>query len=253
VVYWRLRRRLAGVILLLTLIAYAGAIVGKEVVQYYTADTVVADFGSVSWETGIYFGVQTSLLEVGLAYLVAVYAARRKLVSPADAEGYGVALGFWENAILLGSLTLLNLAVTYLLIAESLLPQSVYQTLLTSEPSVFYPPDQLIVPITLATLERVSSFLAHFAWGYLCLMAVCYKKPRYLATALPMGLLDALVPFAPDFLAWEFELLIFALSAGFAIVARVVTRTDRMDPVAAPAPIPPSGPDAQEINQPRDR
>ena len=238
VVYWRLKKRFAGVVLLLSLIAYAGAIAAKEVIQYYTVNSVIADFGSVSWQTGIYFGLQTSFLEVGLAYVVAVYAVRRKLVSAMDAESYGVSLGFWENAIVLGALILLNLASTYVLIAENLLPQSVYQTLLASEPSVFYPPQQLAVPIALGTLERFSSFLDHLAWGYLCVMSVCYKRPSYLVVALPMGLLDALVPFAPTVPAWEFELLIFALSLGFVAVARVVTRGDRLSPVPAPREVP---------------
>jgi hypothetical protein len=106
VVYWRLKRKLTGMVLLFSLMAYAGAIALKEVVQAYTANGVFAAFGYVSWQTGLYYGLQTSFLEVGLAYLVARYAVARRQMDVSDTEGYGVSLAFWENAILLGALSL---------------------------------------------------------------------------------------------------------------------------------------------------
>jgi YhfC intramembrane metalloprotease len=227
VVYWRVRRGLVGMVLLLSLIAYAGAIALKEVVQAYTANSVTLEFGAASWQMGVYYGLQTSFFEVGLAYLVARYAIGRKLINASDAEGYGVSLAFWENAVLLGALSFLNLSLTYLLIAEGLLPQSVYQTLISSSPALLYPPQQLIVPIALAILERISSFLAHFAWGYLCVLSAWFRKPVYLAIALPMGMLDALVPLAQVIPTWEFEGMIFAVSMAFFVVAWVATKGDR--------------------------
>lgn len=227
VAYWRLRRKLAGTMLLFSLMAYAGAIALKEVVQAFTLNSVTVQYGAVSWQTGLYYGLQTCFFEVGLAYLVARYAVARKMMDASDAEGYGVSLGFWENAILIGALALVNITATYVMIAEGLLPQSIYQTLVSSSPGLFYPTSQLAPLIALATLERVSSFLAHFAWGYLCVLSVCLKKPVYLAIALPMGLLDALVPFAQELPLWEFEGIIFALSLGFFVVSRVVTRSAR--------------------------
>jgi hypothetical protein len=227
VIYWRRKRKLAGMVLLLSLIAYAGAIALKEVVQAYTANGVTAYFGAVSWQTGVYYGLQTCFFEVGLAYLVAKYTVARKIMEASDAEGYGVSLAFWENAILLGALSLVNLTATYAMIAEGLLPQSIYQSLLSSSPGLFYPPQQLAPLVVLATLERVSSFLAHFAWGYLCVLSVCLRKPVYLAIALPMGMIDALVPFAQELPVWEFEAIIFALSLGFFAVALLATRPAR--------------------------
>jgi hypothetical protein len=222
VLYWRLKRRLAGVVILLSLIAYAGAIALKEVIQAYTYNSFVAEFGYVSWQTGIYFGLQTCFLEVGLAYVVARYAVARKLIGAADAEGYGVSLAFWENAVLLGALSLVNLAATYILIADGLIPQSVYQTVVNSDPGLFLSPRQLAGPIALATLERVSSFLVHLAWGYLCVLGAALRKPVYFAIALPMGLIDALVPLAQEIATWEFEAMIFVFSlASFAIAWRV--------------------------------
>jgi uncharacterized membrane protein YhfC len=229
VVYWRLKRKFRGGMLLFSLLAYGGAIALKEVVQAFTVNSVTAQFGAVSWQTGLYYGLQTCLFEVGLAYLVAKYAVARKVMDASDAEAYGVSLGFWENAILIGALTLVNLTATFVAIAEGLLPQSVYQALVGSSPGLFYPTPQLAPLIALATLERVSSFLAHFAWGYLCVLSVCFKKPVYLAIALPMGLSDALVPFAQEMPLWEFEAVIFALSLGFFVVSRVATRSTTRD------------------------
>lgn len=229
VVYWRLKRRLTGVVLLLSLVAYAAAIALKEVIQAYSAGTVTADFGYASWQTGIYYGLQTCFLEVGFAYLVARYAVGRKLISDKDAQGYGVSLAFWENAILIGALSLVNLVVTYALIGNGLLPQSLYDTIVSSEPDLLFPPQQLLVPIVLATLERVSSFLAHFAWGYLTVLAASLRKPAYFLVALPMGLIDALVPFAQLVPTWEFELVVFVLCLGCVGLAWRVTRGYRED------------------------
>ncbi len=103
ILYWRAKRSFAGIVLLFSLIAYAGAIALKEVFQAYTYGGVTSEFGSVSWETGVYFGAQTSVFEVGLAYLVARYAVSRKMMAGADAEAYGISLAFWENGILLGA------------------------------------------------------------------------------------------------------------------------------------------------------
>lgn len=238
VLYWRLKRRLVGIVILLSLVAYAGAIALKEVIQGYTYNSFVAEFGYVSWQTGLYFGLQTCFLEVGLAYLIARYAVARKLIGTADAEGYGVSLAFWENAVLIGALTLVNLATTYVLIADGLIPQSVYQTIVSSDPGLFLSPQQLAGPIALATLERISSFLVHLAWGYLCVLGAALRKPVYLAIALPMGLIDALVPLAQEIPTWEFEGIIFAFSLFSFAIAWRATATYRQG-IKQQAPVAP--------------
>ncbi|MDA4112555.1 MAG: YhfC family intramembrane metalloprotease [Thaumarchaeota archaeon] len=227
IVYWRLRRRFAAIVLLFSFVAYAGAIALKELVQVYTYGDVTAVFGSVSWQTGLYLGAQTSVFEVGLAYLVARYAVSGRAMEGADGEAYGISLAFWENGILLGALALVNLATTYLLIADGLMPASVYQTLASSNPSLFDAPRQLAIPLALGVLERVSSLLSHFAWGYLCVLAAYMHRRVYFLIALPMGLLDALVPFAREFPLWEFEGLLFLISLGSFLVAWKVTEKDR--------------------------
>ena len=235
-VYWRRRRRFAGVVLVLSLIAYAGAIAIKGVVQSFSAAAVTSAFGSASLQTGLYYGVQTSVFEVGLAYLVARYAVSRKMIEGADAEAYGISLAFWENAVLLGALTLLNLAANYLLIADGLMPASVYQTIVNSNPSLFYPPQQLVIPMAFGILERMSSLMAHLAWGYLCVIAAVTRKRTYLAVALPMGLLDVLVPLAQNVPLWEFEAIVFLLSVGFLSVAWTITSAERASGYAPPPP-----------------
>jgi hypothetical protein len=67
-------------------------------------------------------------------------------------------------------------------------------------------------------LERLSSMLAHVAWGVLCVLAAVSGQKRYLGYALPMGMLDALVPFAPLNVKL-FEVVVFLLSLGFVLVA----------------------------------
>jgi hypothetical protein len=236
VAYWRLRRRFAVIVLVFSFLAYAGAIALKVVVQTFTLGTVTSAFGSVSWETGLYYGVQTSVFEVGLAYLVARYAISKKQMGAVDAEAYGISLAFWENGVLLGALTLLNLALTYVLISGGLIPTTVYQSLVSSSPSLFYPPQQLALPMALGVLERISSLLAHFAWGYLCVLAAWTRNRTFLVVALPMGLIDATVPFAQEVPLWEFEGLLFAVSLGFLALAWKVTAGTRRSAFQTPAP-----------------
>ena len=66
--------------------------------------------------------------------------------------------------------------------------------------------------------------LLHFSWGYLVLLsAYCHKK-RYLLIALPMGLVDALVPFAKVLTLPGFEALVFAISLLALYVALASTK-----------------------------
>jgi len=81
----------------------------KDVVQELTASAVISQFGFQSVAVGVYFGVQTGVFEVGLAYIVAVYAVKRGSLHLKDAEGYGFSLAFWENGVLLSLLTLINI------------------------------------------------------------------------------------------------------------------------------------------------
>ena len=236
IVYWRRRRRFSGAVLIYALVAYAGAIALKSVLQSFTYGAVSSAFGTESVQTGLYLGLQTCFFEVGLAYVVARYAVSRRQMAGADGEAYGISLAFWENGILIGALSLLNLSVTYVLIADGLMPSSVYQTLVSSSQSLFDSPRQLAFPLALGILERVSSLLAHFAWGYLCVLSAYLRKRTYFLVALPMGLLDALVPFDSAVPLWLFEAVVFLLSLMFLLVAWRTTRADRRSGYPAPPP-----------------
>jgi hypothetical protein len=50
---------------------------------------------------GLYYGLQTVFLEVGLAYVLAVYGVRRRGLKSSDGVGYGLSLAFWENGVLI--------------------------------------------------------------------------------------------------------------------------------------------------------
>jgi hypothetical protein len=87
--------------------------------------------------------------------------------------------------------------------------------------------------VGIGVLERISSLLVHIAWGYLCVMAVIYHKKHLFAIALPMGLIDFLVPFASANVLL-FEAVVFALAAACIFVAWYATK-DLTKTVGAPA------------------
>jgi hypothetical protein len=227
VAYWHYRRRLTAIILFLSAVAYFAAIGLKVLVQSFTYGWIQPTFGTVSIPTGLYFGLQTTFFEIGLAYLVARFAVSRGKIDARDGEGYGVSLAFWENGVLIGALTLLSLVFVYVLIADGLLSQSLYQSIVSSDPSYFYPPSQLLYPTAFGILERLSSLLFHFSWGYLCVLAAYLHKRNYLLLALPMGLVDALVPFAGELPLWVFETGLFLVALGAFAITWKVTEKDR--------------------------
>lgn len=227
--YWRAKRSFRWTILFLALMAYALAIIIKYVIQIFTISTVESYFGYVSPGTGLYFGLQTSFLEVGLAYLFAVYAFRRKALVESDAEAYGLSLSFWENGILLGALSFVSLLSDYLIIgAGGGLGNLVRTELMNANPAYFAQTGVLLPSIGYSILERVSSLLGHFSWGYLTVIAAVRKKPVYFLVALPMGLMDALVPFAGRLGISTFELVVFSLSVLFLAIALIIGRREHV-------------------------
>jgi len=228
VIYWRIKRRFTIWILLYSLAAYAIAILAKTIFQAFTYSQLINAFGLVSPITGLYFGLQTVFLEVGLAYFFAVYAVGQKKFTGGDASGYGIGLAFWENGIYLGVLSLVSLAAIYAVLASGLpAAQQLYNTLLTSAPQYFDSPAQLLPSICWGILERISSILGHFSWGYLCVFAAVFRRRLYFLVALPMGMIDFFVVYAGVLGIAAFELLIFALSVASFVLALLITRKDR--------------------------
>ena len=233
VVLWHRRHKFAWAVLIYAFVAYAGAIAAKDVLQLLTYDPLKAAVSGNPFPLGIYFGIQTVVFEVGGAYFVASYAVRRKRLGEGDAVAYGMGLSLWENGVLLGILPLINLVSYYAILSSgsSSLGQLVYNALLSSQPSLFDPPLEALRLAGLAVLERISSMLLHISWGWLTLLAAFYGRPRYLAVALPMGLIDALVPFANDIGIVAFEAIIFVISAialGAAILIASRVRSNAM-------------------------
>jgi hypothetical protein len=222
-VYWHSKRRFHLTVLVYSLVAYAVAIALKYAVQSLPFDIVLNNVG-----LGIYYGLQTVILEVGLAYLVAWYAISHGKLERKDAEAYGAGLAFWENAVLLGIISLINLVAYYsILSTNTSLAQTLYDQLYKSAPGYFAPASQALGSVAYGTLERVSSILFHSAWGYLCFVAAYLHKKRLFLIALSMGFVDFLVPFAQDLGLPIFEAVLFALASLSVLVAWYATRQFR--------------------------
>ncbi|MGD6932846.1 MAG: YhfC family glutamic-type intramembrane protease [Candidatus Bathyarchaeia archaeon] len=220
-IYWYRKRHFRWTVTIFSLAAYAGAIALKDAVQIPTIDAV-RSAGPVV--LGAYYGVQTMVFEVGLAFLVALIALRYRELSGKDSEGYASGLAFWENAGLLGILLLINY-ITYYSVLSSDTPfaQQLYDQLMTNAPALFVSNQEALGLVAIAVFERVSSIIIHFAWGYLCFMAAYHHKIMLFLIALPMGLIDFLVPFAGDS-PILFEVLFFALALASLTVAWYLTR-----------------------------
>lgn len=215
VLYWRKKREFTGYALALSFLAYFAAIATKVVFQDLTINSFTNMVGKGNYFAfGWYYGLQTCFLEVGGAYVVARIAISKKWLQPKDAEGYGLSLAFWENAILLGALSLFSLALNYAFFAvagSSSVAQNALNTLKTSQPALFLPPLQALPLMGYGILERITSLLFHFSWGVLALFAAAYHRRDIFLLALPMGLLDFFVPFEPVLGIAVFELFIFIL------------------------------------------
>jgi hypothetical protein len=213
VVYWHNKRSFTKAAAIYSLIAYAGAILIKVILQAVTARAYVADFGGNPYALGAYFGIQTVVFEVGGAFLVATLAVSRGKLTAKDDEGYGLGLGLWENAVVVGGFSLLNLLVIYVTLAiGGSGAQHLYGAVVHATPELFAPPTQALRTLAYGLLERVSSLIFHFAWGLLCLISAVTRKRLYFILALPMGLIDFLVPFSKILTIPVFEIGIFILA-----------------------------------------
>jgi hypothetical protein len=228
--YWYRKRRFHRTVFLYSLVAYAVAIALKYAVQIPTINPVTTYFGAHSVGLGVYYGLQTVFFEVGLAFLIAWFAVSRGALDKKDAEAYGSGLAFWENAVLLGILPLINLITYYTILSSNTsLAQTLYNQLNANAPQLFAPASEAIKSVALGVVERTSSILIHFAWGYLCFMAAYHHRRRLFLIALPMGFIDFLVPFAQDAVV-TFEAVFLALAVISVLVAWHVTRDLRKRP-----------------------
>jgi hypothetical protein len=210
-------------VLVYSLVAYAVAIALKYAVQNLPVNIALNNV-----ELGVYYGLQTVIFEVGLAFVVAHYAISRHKLGRKDAEAYGAGLAFWENAVLLGILSLISLIAYYsILSTDTPLAQTVYNQLNKNAPEYFAPVQQALEYVAFGTLERISSILSHSAWGYLCFTAAYIRKIRLFLIALPMGFLDFIVPFEQNLGLPIFETTVFALAVLSVLVAWYATKQFR--------------------------
>ena len=225
VAYWHSRRRLTAWVLLFSVVAYFGAIGTKALIQALTYGPLDSAANGSPWVLGPYFGLQTAIIEVGFAYIFARYAVDHGLLHANDAEGYGISLALWENGVLIGGVTALDYAVYYVTLAgPGSGAQTLYSALESAAPSLFFPAGKALPLVGYQVLERISSLLIHFSFGYLCVLAAVFKKRRFLACALPMGLVDFFVPFEASFTLGSFEALVFVMGVASLAVALVVTK-----------------------------
>jgi len=228
VVYWHLKRRFTGLTFLYSLIAYAGAIACKVILQAITFNPLMTNFHGDLSILGAYFGIQTIIFEVGGAYLVAILAVSRGKLRAKDSEAYGLGLAFWENVGYLGVLGLFSLLSIYLTLGSGTISSlELYSNLAANRPALFYPLSQALPLIGFSILERVTSLLFHFCWGYLCLLSASTHQRRYFLFALPMGLLDFFVPYANYLGIPIFEAFIYALGLANLGITLFITKKRR--------------------------
>lgn len=226
VIYWHFKRSFSKWALVYSLLAYAGAIAAKYIVQIPTIGAVEASFGSDPAVLGLYYGIQTALFEVGGAFLVAYYAVSRGHFKAKDAEGFGLGLAFWENGVLIALPLILNYIVYYAILSSpgSTAASALYPILLKDDPGLFFGPSGALPLIGYAILERITSLVAHFSWGYLAVLSALYRKKVFLAIALPIGfLVDFLTPFSKILGTGLFEVIIFLVALAGLIVTLLVS------------------------------
>ena len=220
--YWR-KSQFTKWVVLYSALAFFLAILVKEVIQTFTSSAVKAT--NNLFLLGSYYGLQTVFLEVGFAYLFARYAVSKKHFEVQQASSYGTGLAFWENGILLGLLSIFNFLILFAVLGSGIPEaQTVYNILISSQPGLFYPPIQALPFILLGSLERVSSILLHFAWGYLCVIAAVTGEKKYFLVALPMGFVDFFVVFAGVLTLYGLEAIIFAWAIVSIAIAKIMTR-----------------------------
>lgn len=192
-----------------SIVAYFIAIAGKSAIS--SALVLTNHYPTDPYALGLLYGLETSLLEVGLAYLVVWKLQERNTIKALEAPAYGACLAFWENGILLGLLAIPGLIVV-INNGGSGLPSGSASDVLGL--------------VALGTLERISSIIFHFSWGILTVIAATSKKLKYLVVALPMGFIDFLVAFASSMSIVAFELIVFIFAVLCLLIAYTMTKDD---------------------------
>ncbi|EZQ11332.1 hypothetical protein CM19_00910 [Candidatus Acidianus copahuensis] len=162
-------------ILGLGLLAYFVAIIGKVVVQFFTAKLILS---YPPYIIGAYYGTQTLLFEVGFAFL---FVSLYKKITVRDAMGYGISLAFAENGILVGAISLMEGIITLLIFPT--LPHPL-QVMIS---------EKVNIPVTYDIyhfMDRLGSLLAHTAWGVASVLYFVERKKEYFLIGLVGFIVD---------------------------------------------------------------
>ena len=175
-------------IIIISAVAYFLAIGAKAIIQSFSLNFILS---SPIYIQAIFFGSLTAIFEPGFAFLFPLLSqSRLKEYNKKMALSYGAMLAFWENAVLVGISGLLEtVSLLYLQSYNATLVQKIIQ----AQPYLVYPTPQLLPLIGFGALERVSSFLAHTAWGSLGYYYLFRRSKSLLLIAL-LGYIDALAP-----------------------------------------------------------
>jgi hypothetical protein len=170
-----------AVLLGLAALAYFVAIATKEVVEL----SFSSFFEQPSIPTYLAYGALTFFFEVGFAYVFLLRFRRGETTErPRSGWTYGIYLAFFENAVLLGALVLLEL----LLVEISPVHLTAGDPYAANELSLAAP----------YLGERSVSLLGHGVWGFLAYMATVRRRPGLVLWTIPLAMLDAIA------VAWDF-------------------------------------------------
>ena len=184
-------------------ISYFIAIALKIVIQELTLNYIII---YPYYIQGLYYGGQTAIFEIGLAFLFAVIF---KIDKPID---FGVSLAFWENAIFLGFLsgiTLPDVLISYYLIASNA-PASkiIYESFKNTV--LYLGNNQLLEYMLYHTFDRLSSLFAHGAWGSMASLYFIRRKKSYFIIMI-LGFIDFMVPLFNEGIINYFTISILSL------------------------------------------
>ncbi len=190
-----------GMLFAIAAAAYFIAIVCKIVVE----GVFSGFFGERSLATYIAYGCLTAVFEIGLAYaLVHLYSGSYR---PWKGWAYGSYLAFFENSILVGGLSLFTL----LIVNVAVIPGTGTDAYAANA-----------IPIDIpSAFERLTSFIAHAAWGYFAFYAALQKKPLMVLPAVPLAFIDSIAAWWDLTHAISYPLLVAILFA-FVVVVTVL-------------------------------
>lgn len=173
--------------------AYFTAIIVKVVIQY----SFLSFFEKPQIPTYLAYGALTATTEPGFAYVFA------RLVK-GDSQVYGVALAFWENAVVAGFLLLpYAFVLNYTVVLATLL--------------------QVII---IKIVDRTSSLLLHYSWGVTACLSHRKNNIKYILVTAPFGFVDSIVAYAHlnNLSLWSMFILVSIPAFTLSLISFIIAR-----------------------------